>query len=448
MYLPEKMIPFLTHEDQAVRGFALRYLVEAGDPSPATADDIWRSIDRFGYREPGLSWASKLPDLPATDTSTGRLLDVLERESDFDVRYDLLKALQELELPRLKKNWERIGVMPQIPDHVLVDLLARVTLFETEPQELWRRLHDVADALDSDSEDPDDLEGPAANLMEALALHPEFTSPKVIEALRDHGEAEARFEFYVELAGRLRLPEAVDEAIWRLRPEQGDWVNEAACDALGRIGTIEVIEKLAAAYPTEGWGFRLSVTDILARIKRPESELAATRLLGHETDEELRSFLAISLCSLCPTEPGALETLRQMILDGRYFKSIVDLRDELSVVADLTGYAPPELPEWREHAITERARVQKSVAALMEKHDRAYRKLWVLKGSRRGEEAKSEEPDEPFDPELYKAPVVELAEPSYAPTAPIRRESPKVGRNDPCPCGSGKKYKKCCGANA
>lgn len=25
--------------------------------------------------------------------------------------------------------------------------------------------------------------------------------------------------------------------------------------------------------------------------------------------------------------------------------------------------------------------------------------------------------------------------------------SPKIGRNDPCPCGSGKKYKKCCGAN-
>ena len=27
----------------------------------------------------------------------------------------------------------------------------------------------------------------------------------------------------------------------------------------------------------------------------------------------------------------------------------------------------------------------------------------------------------------------------------IRREGPKVGRNDPCPCGSGKKYKKCHG---
>jgi preprotein translocase subunit SecA len=29
--------------------------------------------------------------------------------------------------------------------------------------------------------------------------------------------------------------------------------------------------------------------------------------------------------------------------------------------------------------------------------------------------------------------------------ATVKREAAKVGRNDPCPCGSGKKYKKCCG---
>jgi preprotein translocase subunit SecA len=27
---------------------------------------------------------------------------------------------------------------------------------------------------------------------------------------------------------------------------------------------------------------------------------------------------------------------------------------------------------------------------------------------------------------------------------PIRNKTAKVGRNDPCPCGSGKKYKNCC----
>ena len=29
----------------------------------------------------------------------------------------------------------------------------------------------------------------------------------------------------------------------------------------------------------------------------------------------------------------------------------------------------------------------------------------------------------------------------------VRNEGPKIGRNDPCPCGSGKKYKNCCGKN-
>lgn len=31
---------------------------------------------------------------------------------------------------------------------------------------------------------------------------------------------------------------------------------------------------------------------------------------------------------------------------------------------------------------------------------------------------------------------------------PVQRKTAKVGRNDPCPCGSGKKYKNCCGKNA
>jgi uncharacterized protein YecA (UPF0149 family) len=34
------------------------------------------------------------------------------------------------------------------------------------------------------------------------------------------------------------------------------------------------------------------------------------------------------------------------------------------------------------------------------------------------------------------------------PKSPIVRATPKVGRNDPCICGNGRKYKKCCGKNA
>lgn len=39
------------------------------------------------------------------------------------------------------------------------------------------------------------------------------------------------------------------------------------------------------------------------------------------------------------------------------------------------------------------------------------------------------------------------AKPESSRTPYVKPESEKVGRNDPCPCGSGKKYKKCCGRN-
>ncbi|MFH1699741.1 MAG: preprotein translocase subunit SecA [Candidatus Zixiibacteriota bacterium] len=43
---------------------------------------------------------------------------------------------------------------------------------------------------------------------------------------------------------------------------------------------------------------------------------------------------------------------------------------------------------------------------------------------------------------LGKSPMAEASK--RGKQKPIKRDQPKVGRNDPCPCGSGKKYKKCC----
>jgi hypothetical protein len=44
-------------------------------------------------------------------------------------------------------------------------------------------------------------------------------------------------------------------------------------------------------------------------------------------------------------------------------------------------------------------------------------------------------------PEDPPPPVHNIAQ---APPQTIRRETPKIGRNDACPCGSGQKYKRCC----
>jgi preprotein translocase subunit SecA len=51
------------------------------------------------------------------------------------------------------------------------------------------------------------------------------------------------------------------------------------------------------------------------------------------------------------------------------------------------------------------------------------------------------------EPEVSTGPGLLHARPPAGKLEPIKREEAKVGRNDPCPCGSGKKYKKCHGSN-
>ena len=53
--------------------------------------------------------------------------------------------------------------------------------------------------------------------------------------------------------------------------------------------------------------------------------------------------------------------------------------------------------------------------------------------------ASRDDDGDPKDAKLVKADW------DYQPPEPIVRDVPKIGRNDPCPCGSGKKHKKCCG---
>jgi uncharacterized protein YecA (UPF0149 family) len=45
----------------------------------------------------------------------------------------------------------------------------------------------------------------------------------------------------------------------------------------------------------------------------------------------------------------------------------------------------------------------------------------------------------------YEVDFDEAEEDVWESQQPYVKKQPKIGRNEPCPCGSGKKYKKCCG---
>ena len=58
---------------------------------------------------------------------------------------------------------------------------------------------------------------------------------------------------------------------------------------------------------------------------------------------------------------------------------------------------------------------------------------------------KKEEPSDRNSDEFQDDEPESMSRPrNHSPVLPYYRETPKVGRNAPCPCGSGKKYEKCC----
>ena len=142
-------------------------------------------------------------------------------------------------------------------------------------------------------------------------------------------------------------------------------------------------------------------------------------------------------------------------------------------MGDVIVYAFPDL--WTYSFVHQWQKPEQLPSAVFEAEALLFRKSYELPGSfRENKEALAEEleemgsfgsfiigyaenPPEPagdLDLEQMMANLRELMEgtknaskapPKMAPQSITPRTEPKTGRNDPCPCGSGKKYKKCCG---
>lgn len=133
--------------------------------------------------------------------------------------------------------------------------------------------------------------------------------------------------------------------------------------------------------------------------------------------------LANVCADLWPEE--AIKELRHAYEDGLVDTDSIaweDVEDALKMGMEATM----RRARWREPLISDLAR-DMSWMQCFQKSDQDY-------------EMKEEFEDE------FEAIPPEFLSSEYA-TMPIRRTAPKVGRNETCPCGSGKKFKRCCGVN-
>ncbi len=146
-------------------------------------------------------------------------------------------------------------------------------------------------------------------------------------------------------------------------------------------------------------------------------------------DEELRTWTASLLLDHADPQDRALLLSfgDNDFFDPQYVKEVFDegVRAQTVDLADVLDFYDPDAIEARQR----------------EADEEGYP----------GHEHEHEHDEEPLDPGgiLPSDPAADVLDAatssSDAPPPPLRRSEPKVGRNDPCPCGSGAKFKKCCG---
>jgi SEC-C motif len=181
---------------------------------------------------------------------------------------------------------------------------------------------------------------------------------------------------------------------------------------------------IRATFLQETDTFKIYTSSLLGEIKHEESEAAILHLLEHEQHPTTRTNLCSSLCDLISER--AVEIVRREIESG-YDRMMDSLEERLLAVADMLNVSLPEAPRWRAEREEHRQRIAQRIAEL-EKWTATPRK-----------ETKSR----PAPPARAEAGADGGS--LWSKQVPFQHTKVRVGRNDPCPCGSGKKYKKCCG---
>jgi hypothetical protein len=417
-----RLKPFLLHGERDARDAAAAYFADSwaqdGDLIPLILD----AVGRYGA-DATSHLLAVAPRFSLTAKSLLRVLACLAEAEDAATISRLNGAVAHAPVALFQARESTVLEARNVQEKTVERLQRRCELAGKPGEELWRMLRDFSDQS-RDAHYAGDIDhGYADDLIEAAGRCDVPDGAEVCSLLASpEVDGEWLEVFLVDLAGVRRMRKAIPQLVAKLHIDT-DYLVERACDALARIGDPEAAHLVGAEFAGSSWHFRLYASGMLGDLKHEESERTILALLESEEDATIRTNLCLDLCKLFSLE--GLDTVRREIASG-YDRWVVTLEEELLVVAEVLGLDLPEKKEWR---------AQRAEALLRQ----AERRAWLADAGRRHSELKARGID-PFadigeEADLY------LEEP----LEPIRRQVGKVGRNDPCPCGSGRKYKKCCG---
>ena len=424
MRLPEaKIKEAILHDEKLARQEAVYYFSNCFSRDNDVMPLAIQAIEKYGRRQ-AFQYVHMLANLAQTEATVEWAIRELHKEEDKFEDHDsyftalsrmLCNADPQLLVPRAQE----IVKAPGFLNDLTFEFQERLDLLTWDADRCWKELEDICqEAVKPDMADFDF--GHAHRVVEALAHQGDNYTDKILELL---GLKVTDFEndpmswmenFLIELAGEMRLEQAIPLLVAKLH-EEGDYVLEESVNALGKIGTDCAAEAITEGWLATGWDYRLFATSALEKVHSDTTVRKCLELLPQDKDSDIRTKLADALLAQFPEE--GIEPVREMVARRAYDSQGLDLPARLVAVSTIMDVTFPELSVWKREVEERQARTE--------------RRMKEMSGFFQTP-APARPAPEPRDDYLEPRP------------APILRLEEKVGRNDPCPCGSGKKYKKCC----
>ncbi len=402
MLIPDKVKPFLCDEDTITREHAIDYLANSFNRDPDIMPLVIESCQKFGEIESSML-LSRASIFTQSETGLHTILKWLEKSTSFKAIISYNSIISQADLNLLEPLLPVLGKYKNVSEKTMGAVNKRLSFAGCSTMVLWDELFDYCNEIKHKSfELVDDSHG--LYLVEALAKRDDLPVDELLEYLGDN-ENFFRYDsmYMIILAGELQLEEAIPALFEKLRLD-ADLICDVAGDALIKIGTDSVIRQLQEVFLSEDDSFRLFGTRIFGNVKVPLAESALLEILPEEKDANIKTFLANEVCNLV-SEKG-IPAVKLLIDQDAYNSSIMDLRRPLYASCRMLQVNLEESEQWKKD---------------FHDHDRALEER--IKAM------------DMFFPSLTAVDGGQIQE----------KESRKIGRNEPCPCGSSKKHKKCCG---
>ncbi len=422
----EMRLQALQHEDPIVRNRMLEFFAEQRNPDPEITRRVKAVIKQLGWGE--AYWkGAPFVGLPLDEETVLWMIEALANDQAEEIQDETKDGLMRWfcggPVHLLEKYKDEVSKIPLVDaDSRHAEMMAvswewalqRMEIASASVEANWERLDGVMEKAEKAESYPFKELSEAEAICDHLAKVDGSiaeTATKWLALDSDSGESvhEIKLGLGIFLSGALALEENIPR-ILELFEEDADWWNEMIERAIPAMKSQKALSAVLEQYHEQDWHGRLYLAGAIRQLPFPELDEKVVEILELEEDLAIRAQLGKALVDF--GTPLALEKAREVYAEAPDDPNNVDIGEDLYPIYRILGIDDPEMDSWKEGIESFREYIDNFDPTEDNFDFDALDPDWI--------------PSDMDDPLPFADPWAD------------------VGRNDPCPCGSGKKYKKCC----